>query len=211
MLLSRFTFASGVFLAAILALLPLDASAQLYKCMRDGKVAYQDSPCPEEAVSKKLPSSFGDASRATAGGVELIDAEAAARRVRGRQGNVVVVLYSSKCPVCRQVFPQISELARQYAGRGIEWEALSTDDLADLEEVPSFLAASRAPFAPVVVRPAGPGGLGRAFGPLGMNIADSWAKPYVAVRDASGKVLMQGDGIADVSQMRGAIDAIAKR
>ena len=208
-MLSRFLFAGGVVFAA--ALLPPCASAQLYKCMRDGKVAYQDSPCPEEAVSRKLPSSFGDVSRATAGGVELIDADAAARRIRGRQGNVVVVLYSSKCPVCREVMPQITDLARRYEGRGIEWEALSTDDLADLEQVPPFLVASRATFAPVVIRPTGPGGLGRAFAPLGMNISDSWAKPYVAVRDASGKVILQAEGVSDLSGLHGAIDAIAKR
>jgi thiol-disulfide isomerase/thioredoxin len=197
-------------LAAMALVLPLGAHGQqLYKCTKDGKTAYQDSPCPEEAVSKQLKNLAPEAQRESAGGVETIDVEAAARRIRSRSGPTVVVLYSSKCPVCQEMFPQLSELARQYQGRGISWEVLSTDEAGDAEQVAPFLAQSRAPFPPVMLRPSPPGALTRAMEPLGINIGTQWAKPFVAVRDASGKVVMQGEGVANLSQARGAIDAIA--
>ena len=195
---------------AFAAFLPLAAHGQqLYKCTKDGKTSYQDAPCPEEAVSKQMKNLSPAAERESAGGVQTIDVDAAARRIRGSAGPTVLVLYSTKCPLCQEMFPQLSELARNTQGRGIAWEVLSTDDPGDAEQVAPFLAQTRAPFAPVLLRPSPPGALTRAMEPLGINISPQWAKPFVAVRDKAGKVIVQGEAMANLSQVRGAIDAIA--
>ena len=195
---------------AFALLLPLAAHGQqLYKCTKDGKTSYQDAPCPDEAVSKQMKNLSPAADRETAGGVQTIDVDTAARRIRNSSGPTVLVLYSSKCPVCQEMFPQLSELARNAQGRGITWEVLSTDDPGDAEQVGPFLAQTRAPFPPVLLRPSPPGTLSRAMEPLGINIGTQWAKPFVAVRDKNGKVMVQGEGMAELSQVRGALDAIA--
>ena len=43
----------GMTVAAILALLPVCASADVYRCVgTDGKILYSDSPCPQSATQK---------------------------------------------------------------------------------------------------------------------------------------------------------------
>jgi thiol-disulfide isomerase/thioredoxin len=202
----------AAFLAAALACAP--ASAQLFKCTgADGKVGYQDAPCPPSVTQKKIPTIYGDPSGAGPGGMEMLDPDAAAKRIAAQQAAAtVVVLYSSKCGLCQQVMPQLSELARRYQGRGVEWLAFSTDAPEDLASVAPFLAESRAPFALVALRPWAPGQLTRAFAPLGIAIdAQPWTRPFIAVRDRNGKVAFQSDGVADVSQLAGAVDALAGR
>jgi thiol-disulfide isomerase/thioredoxin len=201
----------AAFLAAALACAP--ASAQLYKCTgADGKVGYQDAPCPPTVTQKKV-TIRGDPVGAAAGGMELVDPEGAARRIAAQQAAAtVVILYSSKCGLCQQVMPQLAELARRYQGRGVEWLAWSTDAPEDFEAIAPFLAQSGAPFAPAALRPWAPGQLTRAFAPLGIAIdAQPWTRPFVAVRDRTGKVAFQAEGVGDVSQLAGTVDALVGR
>jgi len=197
------------FLAA--AWLCAPASAQLFKCTAaDGKVGYQDAPCTAGASEKKLPSIHGDSAGAGPAGVSLIDVEAAAKRVAQRgAGGTVLVLYSSKCGTCQQVMPQLTELARQYQGRSVDWQVFSTDAPEDVAGVPAFLAESQAPFAPVAIRPWPADAITRAFAPLGLSVGARFQRPFMAVLGRSGKVLMQGEGVSDAALVRGAIDAAA--
>lgn len=203
----------AAFLAAALACAP--ASAQLYKCTgADGKVGYQDSPCPPAVAQKQLPAIYGDPTGAGPGGMELLDPEGAARRIAAARPAIatVVILYSSKCGLCEQVMPQLSELARRFQGRGVEWFAFSTDAPEDLEAIVPFLAQSRAPFAPVALRPWAPGQLTRAFAPLGIALdAQPWVRPFIAVRERNGRVAFQAEGVGDASQVAGTLDALIGR
>jgi len=44
------------------------------------------------------------------------------------------------------------------------------------------------------------------FAPQGVTIPEGWNKPFVAVRDRSGKVVFQSDGVGQLSQVRSALD-----
>jgi thiol-disulfide isomerase/thioredoxin len=206
----RLPFAvAAIAFAALLA--GAAGAAGLYKCVaQNGKVGYQDEPCPPTAGEKKLAIPYGDSTGAGPGGLAVVDADAAAKRVAERLGTpTVLVLYSVKCPLCQQMFPQLVALANQYRGRGVEWEVFSTDAQEDFGEVVPYMAGYRAPFPAVAIRPWVPGGLTRAFAPLGITVNAQWTRPLVAVRDGKGKVVMQAEGVADLTQVRGAVDVLA--
>jgi len=184
------------------------ASAQLFKCTgADGKVGYQDSPCATDATQKRLTQIQSDVREAASGGVALLDVDAAARNYAAMRGTAsVLVLYSSKCSLCQQVMPELSALGRDLQGRGVEWAVYSVDALEDQPGLPDFLAQSRSPFAAAAIRPWPSGALTRAFAPQGVTIPEGWNKPFVAVRDRSGKIVFQGDGVGQLSQVRSALD-----
>jgi hypothetical protein len=196
-------------LAALVAAFSLPVAAQLFKCTAaDGKVAYQDSPCPTTAAQKQMSQIQSDVRDAAASGVALMDVDAAARAFGESRGSVaVLVIYSSKCGLCQQVMPELSALARDLEGRGVQWKAFSVDALEDQPQLPDFLAQTRAPFAAVALRPWAAGGLSRAFGAQGVTIPESWSRPFIAVRDRTGRVLFQSEGVGQLSQVRGALDA----
>ena len=184
------------------------ASAQLFKCTgADGKVAYQDSPCATGATQKQMSQIQSDVRDAATGGVTLLDVDGAARSFGESKGSVaVLVLYSTKCPLCRQVMPELSEVARDTEGR-VQWKAFSVDALEDQPGLPEYLSQTRAPFPAVALRPWAAGNLTRAFSGQGLNIPDAFTRPFIAVRDRSGKVVFQGDGVGQLSGVRAAIDS----
>jgi hypothetical protein len=200
-------------LAFAIALSGATASAQLFKCTgADGKVAYQDSPCPTTAAQKQMTQIQSDVRDAATGGVALMDVDAAARNYAAMRGAAsVLVLYSSKCPLCQQLMPELSALGRDLQGRGIDWAVYSVDALEDQPGLPEFLAQSRAPFSAAAIRPWPSGAITRAFSPLGVNIPEGWTKPFVAVRERSGKVVFQADGVGQLSQVRSALDLALAR
>ena len=184
------------------------ASAQLFKCTgADGKVAYQDSPCSTGATQKQMTQIQSDVRDAATGGVTLMDVDGAARSFGDSKGSVtVLVLYASTCPLCRQVMPELSAIARDTEGR-VQWKVFSVDALEDQPGLPDYLAQTRAPFSAAALRPWASGNLTRAFSGQGVNISDSFSRPFIAVRDRTGKVTFQGDGLGQVSGVRAAIDA----
>jgi cytochrome oxidase Cu insertion factor (SCO1/SenC/PrrC family) len=203
------TPALRLFLCIAVAVSGSTASAQLFKCTRaDGKVAYQDSPCDTGVTQKELKEIRSDVKDAAEGGITLTDVDSAARSFGDAKGAVsVLVIYSSQCPVCRQVMPELSALARDTQARGVQWKAFSVDAPEDRPGLPDYLAQTRAPFAAVAIRPWPSGNLTRAFAELGVTIADSFARPFIAVRDKAGKVVFQGDGVGQLSNVRAALDA----
>ena len=196
------------FVSIAVALSCTTASAQLFKCTgADGKVAYQDSPCSTGATQKQMTQIQSDVRDAATGGVTLLDVDGAARSFADSKGAVtVLVLYSTSCPLCRQVMPELSAMARDTEGR-VQWKAFSVDALEDQPGLPEYLAQTRAPFSATALRPWASGNLSRAFSSQGVNISDSFARPFIAVRDRSGKITFQGDGLGQVSGVRAAIDA----
>lgn len=202
------TPALRVFISAAVAVSCTTASAQLFKCTgADGKVAYQDSPCSTGATQKQMTEIQSDVRDAATGGVTLTDVDGAARSFGESKGAVtVLVLYSSQCPLCRQVMPEISAMARDTEGR-VQWKVFSVDNLEDQPGLPEYLAQTRAPFPPTALRPWASGNLARAFSGQGLSISDTFSRPFIAVRDRSGKITFQGDGLGQVSGVRAAIDA----
>ena len=202
------TPALRLFISLAVAVSCTTVSAQLFKCTgADGKVAYQDSPCATGVTQKKMTEIRSEVLDANAGGLGLTDVDGAARSFGESRGSVtVLVLYSSQCPLCRQVMPELSAMARDTEGR-VQWKAFSVDNLEDQPGLPEYLAQTRAPFAAVALRPWPAGNLARAFSSQGVTLSDSFSRPFIAVRDRTGKITFQADGLGQLSGVRAAIDA----
>ncbi|MBK8006061.1 MAG: hypothetical protein IPK12_19670 [Gemmatimonadetes bacterium] len=129
-----------------------------------------------------------------------------AQRIQRPMGRPsIVVLYGPRCPITQRMFPQLSSLARFYGPRGIDFQAYSTDPDEDVAEIVPFLTKHQAPFQPIHVRHWGSGGLDAALSPLGIVVGDTWTRPLVVIRDATGRIVAQGQGVGALSGLEQAL------
>ena len=196
---------AGTALAGIVMAVAATDAAALFKCTTaNGKVAYQDEPCPDAAKQSRLKAAEGPSS-----GLKVITVSQAARRVRELEGApVVMVLYSTRCPISQQLIPQLGAVAAQYRARGIAWELYSTDEPEDFRDVQGFLAKNNAPFSAVAIEPWESGDLTRAMAPLGIDVRSTWTRPLVAVRNAAGRTVGQAEAVSDVSGLKRTIESL---
>ncbi len=196
---------------AALGLAATDAGADLFKCVgKDGRTSFQADPCPAAADEKRIRTG---AERGETGpnGVEMIDVAQAVKRISGQRGRTsVVLLYATTCPLSQQMFAEFVSIANRYRSRGVDFLVFSTDDEDEIGAVPAFLSACNASFPPVAIKPWPEGTFGRAMTPLGIEIRGTWTRPLIAVLDAKGKVVIQGQGVTDLSRLPLALDALVR-
>jgi hypothetical protein len=81
----------------------------------------------------------------------------------------------------------------------------STDQEADIERIPEFLAEYDAPFAPVYIERWAPGEFTRAMAGVGIQAGKVWTRPLVAIRDGNGSIVAQAQGVTDLSPLSAAL------
>ena len=139
-------------------------------------------------------------------GLQILRAEDAAAAVGQATGRpAIVVFYATSCPRSRAMFPSLVALADQYQTAGVDFLVFSTDDQADVDRIPSFLAKYNAPFAPVYIEPWAPGEFTQSLASVGIHAGKSWTKPLVAIRDANGNIVAQAQGVTDLSPLAAAL------
>lgn len=131
------------------------------------------------------------------------DAAAYAGQATGRPA--VIVFYATSCPRSQAMFPSLVALANQYQSAGVDFLVFSTDEEADKERIPEFLAKYGAPFAPVYVERWAPGEFTQAMAGVGIHAGKVWTRPLVAVRDGNGTIVAQAQGVTDVSPLSAAL------
>src|SRR5436309_469291 len=141
-----------------------------------------------------------------AAGILAVSSDEAAQYLKGKKGRVTLaILYGTRCPRSRAMFPGFVALARHYQGQQFDVAAFSTDDDEDKDGIPGFLARYEAPFDPLYIKPWQPGELSGALSPLGFNITRApWDRPYVAVLDPQGSVVAQWNPATNLA----AVDAV---
>jgi hypothetical protein len=142
-------------------------------------------------------------------GVRAVNASEAARYLKGKKGRVTLaILYGTRCPRSRAMFPGFVALARHYEGQPFDVAAFSTDDEEDKDGIPGFLARYEAPFDPLYIKPWQPGELSGALTPLGFGITRApWDRPYVAVLDPQGNVVAQWNAATNLAAIDAAIQS----
>ena len=114
----------------------------------------------------------------------------------------VIVLYSINNPNTPVLLPQLVDLHSRYANNGVGFLIYSIDfEPEDLGDLPPLLAKQQAGFPPASVKPWAKGELSAAMTNLGIDVGMSWANPLVAVRNRQGAVVLQGQGVNDLSQL----------
>jgi hypothetical protein len=141
--------------------------------------------------------------------VHTVDTYDAAYHLRGQKGRVTLaILYSTRCPRSRGMFPGFVALARHYEGQAFAVAAFSTDDAEDKDGIPDFLGRYEAPFDPLYIKPWQPGELSDALSPLGFHITRApWDRPYVAVLDPQGDVVVQWNAAINLAAIDAAIQS----
>ena len=144
-----------------------------------------------------------------AAGILAVSSDEAAQYLKGKKGRVTLaILYGTRCPRSRAMFPGFVALARHYQGQGFDVAAFSTDDDEDKDGIPGFLARYEAPFDPLYIKPWQPGELSGALSPLGFNITRApWDRPYVAVLDPQGNVVVQWNAATNLAAIDAAIQS----
>jgi hypothetical protein len=122
--------------------------------------------------------------------------QVAARVAQPRQRPSIVLLYGTTCPITRSMFADFAALARRHPE--IDVLAFATD-AENANDIPAFLKQNAAAFAPQYIHEWQAGALTRAMAPLGITVGSTFTLPLLAVRDAAGRVVKQGDGFTDMA------------
>jgi thiol-disulfide isomerase/thioredoxin len=127
--------------------------------------------------------------------------------ISGERGRpTVVMLFSSGCPLCRNVWPRLLDFAKQVRDKNVAFLAFSTDK--NKEKAADFVSNYSIPFNCYWVEPWSPGQLDASMKPMGIQIGKSFLIPLVAVLDSNGRVVAQWQGLRDISQVRSALESI---
>lgn len=141
--------------------------------------------------------------------VEQVTVEQAATRIRQVTGHkAVIVFYKTNCPLSQAAFPSLVALAHEQAAAGVVFLVFSVDTEKRMSEVPRFLARYNAPFKPVYIRPWVAGNFTRTIEALGINVGGEFTTPIIAVRNSSGAIVTQGQGVTSVAGLDRVLSAI---
>ena len=145
------------------------------------------------------------ASLAPAVGVTVDQAAARIAASRGRPS--VVLLYGTRCqPTCR-VLADFAAMVRRHPD--VDVQAFSADEHS-ASALPALLWRHDANFAPMYLRRWPNGALDKSMAPLGIRIGTTWTPHLIAVRDADGRVVVQGQAVQSVAPFERAIDSLRR-
>lgn len=107
-----------------------------------------------------------------------------------REKPTIVFIYTSWCSVCRQNFPILLDMAKEYKSQGLNVLALSMDNSES--ELKRYLKSYKdIPFIPYIVKQRYSGELTKALDMVGIKYSNSI--PFTAVYDNKGKLIGQGN------------------
>src|SRR6266545_341504 len=134
--------------------------------MSSGFAPYRGGePALPDAFSSREHGGTTGSTAATDAGIRALTTYEAADLLRTRKGQVsVAILYGTRCPRSKAMFPGFVALQRRYQGQPVQVDAFAIDHHA--EDVPAFLAEHHAPFDPLFILPRKPGDLIGALAPL---------------------------------------------
>jgi thiol-disulfide isomerase/thioredoxin len=139
--------------------------------------------------------------------VQEIDAASLTSLFERGSGNprpLVVNFWATWCDPCREEFPDLVKLDQQYRPQGIDFIAVSLDDLAIIKtEVPKFLRQMRATMPAYLLNVSDPDEVIKAVDPQW-----SGALPATFLYDAEGKVVFKHFGRIKPLELRAAIEKL---
>lgn len=188
--------ADSATLAAILARDAVDRQASLALRARDRLAPYTGSLDSTASAYSGDQTPTPAPPVANAPGVHRLTAGEVAEHLRRQKGQVTVaILYGTRCPRTKAMFPTFVALAARYREQPVHIAAFALDNYPD--DVPGFLARYAAPFDSLSIRDGKVGELSGALAPLGFfggpgavnpAVGVTISMPYVAVLDREGYV-----------------------
>lgn len=121
---------------------------------------------------------------------------------RDGKGPLLVNYWATWCDPCRDEFPDLVKIDRDYRSKGLDFIAITLDDLVDIKTaVPKFLLAMNAKMPVYLLNVADP--------EPAINMVDSnWsgALPATFLYDNTGKVVYKHFGRVNPGELRAAIE-----
>lgn len=121
---------------------------------------------------------------------------------------VLVNYWATWCDPCREEFPDLVKIDKDYRARGLDTIAISLDDLAELKtEVPKFLRLMKVQMPVYLLNVSDPE-------PSIKMVDPTWggALPATFLYDAKGEIIYKKFGRFDTAELRAAIEkAVASR
>jgi thiol-disulfide isomerase/thioredoxin len=160
----------------------------------------------ESALSQKRASDVTQPQPAdTVPKVEAIDTDRLKQLLkRDSQKPLLVNFWATWCDPCRDEFPDLVKVDADYRAKGLEFIAITLDDVADINtEVPKFLRTMRARMPAYLLNVSDPE-------PAITLIDPHWggALPATFLYDPKGQVVYKTFGRVKVPELRAAIDTV---
>lgn len=130
--------------------------------------------------------------------------EALLKREASNPRPLLINFWATWCDPCREEFPDLVKIDRHYRPKGLDFVAVSLDDLADIKtEVPKFLRQMQATMPAYLLNVPDP--------ELAINVIDpawSGALPATFLYDAQGQVVFKRFGRVNPEELRAALDKV---
>ena len=117
---------------------------------------------------------------------------------------LLVNFWATWCDPCREEFPDLVKIDKQYRPKGVDFIAISLDDLADLKSaVPKFLREMRATMPNYILNVSDPEPAIKAVDP-----AWDGALPATFLYNSAGEVVYKHFGRVNSAELRAEIDKL---
>lgn len=143
--------------------------------------------------------------------VELLTGNQLAALVRRYPSPTVLVLYGTNSLLSRQLMPGLEQIATRHQADGLLVHAVNTDPDSAAYDIPRFLRSTSTSFPALRLADASAGNLGPALASAGSEVIQgdsAYTLPVVVVWDRAGKVVAQGQGMANADELERVVSGV---
>ena len=164
-----------------------------------------------ETTHSAATASAGTAS-AEATPIERLTPNQLTALVRRYPSPTVLVLYGTRCSLCRELMPGLEEVSSRHKADGVLVHAVNVDpDSADYD-IAAFLRSTRATFPAIRISEHRASALASALGSAGSEVIPAgdttYTMPIVVVWDRSGAVVAQAQGMASSDELERVVSGV---
>jgi thiol-disulfide isomerase/thioredoxin len=164
-----------------------------------------------ETTHSAATASAGSAS-AEATAIERLTPNQLTALVRRYPSPTVLVLYGTRCPLCRELMPGLEEVSSRHKADGVLVHAVNVDPDSTDYDIAAFLRSTGATFPAIRVSDHRASALASALGSAGSEVIPAgdttYTMPIVVVWDRSGAVVAQAQGMASSDELERVVSGV---